>query len=342
MNNNGMLKDDFNKKKNLIIVLLIILLIILIIYNFIEKKIVNNGQNILENIENFINENIEEEFIEEETNEYTLEELEKMALDYYELKTGERPDFVSAVKNDDDLIHIQLYDLYNGPNTTVVYYTIDPLTAIGYDSEGNKVDFNEIYLENNCKYNTENNNDNLELKQLCIKENSKRILVSNDTDLTELIKINNIEELEKFNNEVFMLYQAGTVNKFDNIKNDLDTAISITFHYLTNYNGGSGLYCYNKEYVNEKVNELFGVYINGITNNTKTLDVLTNYYCPTTVLGGAGISGKYLTKVTDGNKISYIYKIEHEFNEEKNESISINYEYVNDSYILKSIMKIDW
>ena len=337
-----MLKDDFNKKKNLIIVLLIILLIILIIYNFIEKKIVNNGQNILENIENFINENIEEEFIEEETNEYTLEELEKMALDYYELKTGERPDFVSAVKNDDDLIHIQLYDLYNGPNTTVIYYTIDPLTASGYDSEGNKVDFNEIYLEDNCTYNTGNSVNDIELKQLCIKETSKRIIVSNNTDLTKLIKINNIEELEKFSNEILMLYQAEVVNKFDDIKNDPDTALSITFHYLTNYNGGSSLYCYNKEYVNEKVNELFGVYINDIKNSTQTLDVLTNYYCPTTALGGASISAKYLTKTTDENKISYIYKIEDKFNEEKNETISINYEYINDSYILKSIMRIDW
>ena len=37
-----------------------------------------------------------------------------------------------------------------------------------------------------------------------------------------------------------------------------------------------------------------------------------------------------------------LYNMLYEFNEEKNESISINYEYVNDSYILKSIMKIDW
>ena len=96
-------------------------------------------------VENYIDtkylENKNSSNINSNTNkEYTTEELEKMALDYYEAKTGYRPSRVGSQKNDDGTISIQLYDNMGDHNSTSDWYTVDPKTAVGTDITKNKID----------------------------------------------------------------------------------------------------------------------------------------------------------------------------------------------------------
>ena len=71
---------------------------------------------------------------------YTTSELQKMALDYYEAKTGYRPNSVSLQVNADGSISIQLYDTMGDHNSTSDWYTVDKNTATGTDIMGNKID----------------------------------------------------------------------------------------------------------------------------------------------------------------------------------------------------------
>lgn len=71
---------------------------------------------------------------------YTTSELQKMALDYYEAKTGNRPNSVSLQVNADGSISIQLYDNMGDHNSTSDWYTVDKNTATGTDIMGNKID----------------------------------------------------------------------------------------------------------------------------------------------------------------------------------------------------------
>lgn len=74
---------------------------------------------------------------------FTTEQLEKMALDYYEAKTGYRPTGVASQANDDGTISIQLYDNMGDHNSTSDWYTVDKETAVGTDIMGNKIDLKE-------------------------------------------------------------------------------------------------------------------------------------------------------------------------------------------------------
>lgn len=74
---------------------------------------------------------------------FTTEQLKNMALDYYEAKTGYRPNSVSLRVNADDSISIQLYDNMGDHNSTSDWYTVDKETAVGTDIMGNKIDLKE-------------------------------------------------------------------------------------------------------------------------------------------------------------------------------------------------------
>ena len=76
--------------------------------------------------------------------EYTQQELEKMALDYYEKKNNYRPSNVASTKNSDGTISIQLYDSLSDHNSTADWYTIDPKTATGTNILGNKIDLKDV------------------------------------------------------------------------------------------------------------------------------------------------------------------------------------------------------
>ena len=72
--------------------------------------------------------------------EYTQTELEQMALDYYEKKTGYRPGKVASELQQDGKLAIQLYDDMGGHNSTSDWYIIDTKTAQGTDILENKID----------------------------------------------------------------------------------------------------------------------------------------------------------------------------------------------------------
>ncbi|MBR4260945.1 MAG: DUF3298 domain-containing protein [Clostridia bacterium] len=71
---------------------------------------------------------------------YTPTELEKMALDYYEAKTGYRPSQVASDVNQDGTVSIQLYDNMGDHNTTSDWYTVDAKTAVGENIMKEKID----------------------------------------------------------------------------------------------------------------------------------------------------------------------------------------------------------
>ena len=71
---------------------------------------------------------------------YSQKELEQMALDYYERKTGYRPGSVASELQEDGTVVIQLYDNLGTHNSTSDWYTVNSKSAQGTDSLGNKID----------------------------------------------------------------------------------------------------------------------------------------------------------------------------------------------------------
>lgn len=78
----------------------------------------------------------------EEKTEYTLEQLQSMSLDYYEMKNGYRPQNTGAVYDDEnpDMVIIQLYDNLGDHNSNADWYTVNKYTAIGTNAVGNEID----------------------------------------------------------------------------------------------------------------------------------------------------------------------------------------------------------
>ena len=95
-------------------------------------------------IKDCINTKYQENDITNKSNkEFTTKELEKMALDYYEAKTGYRPGYAASQINADGTVSIQLYDNMGDHNSTSAWYTVDPKTAIGTDILNNEIDLNK-------------------------------------------------------------------------------------------------------------------------------------------------------------------------------------------------------
>lgn len=77
------------------------------------------------------------------TTKYSQEQLEKMSLDYYEVKNNYRPGSVSSEMTADGKLAIQLYDNMGDHNSTSAWYTVDMNTAKGTDTLGNPIDLND-------------------------------------------------------------------------------------------------------------------------------------------------------------------------------------------------------
>ena len=94
------------------------------------------------------NENENNSSNKEENNEktYSQKELEQMALDFYEEKTGYRPGSVASEIQKDGTVAIQLYDSFSTHNSTSDWYTVNQNNAQGTDVSGNKIDLkNKTY-----------------------------------------------------------------------------------------------------------------------------------------------------------------------------------------------------
>lgn len=111
---------------------------------------------------------------------YSLEQLEAMALDYYELKNGVRPPLVGSSKNSEGFVDIQLYENLRDHNSTWAYYTIDPNTAKGTDSDGNIIDLTET-LNNGNTY--EDSKDIL-VKTIGLQNINEELIVDDNLKIT--------------------------------------------------------------------------------------------------------------------------------------------------------------
>ena len=126
------------------VIILIVLLLGISIY------FVYNGNNSLhDNINNSQEEytNLDDRDTVENISsngEYSVEELEEMALDYYEINYGERPPLVSSILDDSGMVVIQLYSFNNDHNSTRDYYTIDPESGVGTNVMGKVIDLTSV------------------------------------------------------------------------------------------------------------------------------------------------------------------------------------------------------
>ena len=71
---------------------------------------------------------------------YTLEELNDMALNDYEQKTGIRPEVARAEIIDENTVVISLGEYVDDEFEVYDYYIVDPVTGEGYSSDGEEVD----------------------------------------------------------------------------------------------------------------------------------------------------------------------------------------------------------
>lgn len=71
---------------------------------------------------------------------YSNDELCSMSLDYYERKTGYRPEFATADIMENGWIAVQLYDLVDDHTSTSDWYFLDRFTGTGYNFTDEPVD----------------------------------------------------------------------------------------------------------------------------------------------------------------------------------------------------------
>ena len=79
----------------------------------------------------------------EDTSFYSKQELEKLALDYYEKENGYRPQHASSNVVEGNSVSIQLYDELEDHISTATYYTVSLFTASGTDIIGNSIDLTD-------------------------------------------------------------------------------------------------------------------------------------------------------------------------------------------------------
>lgn len=76
---------------------------------------------------------------------YTDEELQQIALNYYQALTGYAPQYSGVKSNNDGTATIQLFDQVDDHNSTSAWYTIDRVTLKGTDDMLNEeVDMSEF------------------------------------------------------------------------------------------------------------------------------------------------------------------------------------------------------
>lgn len=80
-----------------------------------------------------------EDTIRKEGYKFSTSQIEKMALDYYEAKTGYRPSRIH-IEAREGKATIQLYDNMGDHNSTCDWYIVDLDTATGTDMMGNNID----------------------------------------------------------------------------------------------------------------------------------------------------------------------------------------------------------
>lgn len=104
--------------------------------------------------------------------EYSQKDLEKMALDYYEAKTGYRPSGVGSQVNSDGTVSIQLYDNMGDHNSTSDWYTINPKTGIGTNILEEKIDLTTKPAIDKTNANNNNSSSNIAAQEIrkCLKD----------------------------------------------------------------------------------------------------------------------------------------------------------------------------
>ena len=161
-------KTSNNKNNGIKIVLIVIIIVMAIIIGMLVGVLITKNNNASDKNKsetnqlqqdstaengktestdnNVVQENVEKEDNNVESKEskiFSQKDLEKMAQDYYEAKTGYRPSQVASIMNDDGTISIQLYDNLGDHNSTSDWYTVDNKTAVGTDILGNTVDLTQ-------------------------------------------------------------------------------------------------------------------------------------------------------------------------------------------------------
>ncbi|MBR3673443.1 MAG: hypothetical protein IKN65_04000 [Clostridia bacterium] len=175
-------KNEVKKtgKGKTIALMIIILILVLVLGVLAGVMFFGKGDTIINRIQENNSNNSTDNTVDKDTNKegYSNEELEKMALDYYEAKTGYRPGSVASKTNEDGTVSIQLYDDFEDHISTSDWYSVDSKTAVGTNDMGEKIDLkvkpsrdksvenkssNNTTTSNNNNKNTENvNNDSYE------------------------------------------------------------------------------------------------------------------------------------------------------------------------------------
>lgn len=178
--------------------------------------------------------------------EYTQNELEQMALDYYEKKTGYRPGKVASELQQDGKLAIQLYDDMGGHNSTSDWYIIDTKTAQGTDILENQIDLkNKTFTitkdEISVKY-------NIQIVKKLKKGNAKYFYKN------FIPKISGINKTvaTSIENQVKRIYDKTYKEILSNTEDDYIMEILDENSKLENYNIGFNVIA-EPEYINDKI-----------------------------------------------------------------------------------------
>ena len=184
-----------------------------------------------------------------------------------------------------------------------------------------------------CTYTTTSEEDNKELKELCMQKGIKRELA---TSSDSVMKVSTKEELEVFHHGVFELYDMNILGKFNTIEENWNYAVNLATYYETNFDGGTSYYCYDKEQIDATIRYLFNVSPSNVMTNDE-VTVLTNYYCPTVVMGESMKNFNLLNKEETEEKVIYHYQVGKVDDPSISYVVAFEYQLVDGRYILVSI-----
>lgn len=178
--------------------------------------------------------------------EYIQNELEQMALDFYEEKTGYRPGSVASEIKKDGTVAIQLYDNLGSHNSTSDWYTVNQKTAQGTDILGNQIDLkNKTFTitkdEISVKY-------NIQIVRKLKKGNAKYFYKNFIPEISGINKT----VATSIENQIKRIYDKTYKEILSNTEDDYIMEILDENSKLENYNIGFNVIA-EPEYINDKI-----------------------------------------------------------------------------------------
>lgn len=189
------------------------------------------------------------------------------------------------------------------------------------EDSNNNIDNNQVEDKND-----EENNNDFDVSYYC--KNSGCTYIDSDEDLDNYSKLNSLDKVEKYADEIAVDVNIGGISNFKSSSaNESDL-----FHMVAMHLGRE--YCFERNYVKDKVYELYNVNID-VSKNFTSYD--GNYFCSQEGGGGSAWMLESKNPSVESNNYTWSYLYRSQVDNSSYETINIKFIYVDGLYKLSEV-----